>query len=49
MEIIYSKVDEPKKDCALPVMLSDETIMQRKEKSINKDAGKKTRQACCIL
>ena len=36
MEIIYSKVDEPKKDCALPVMLSDETIMQRKEKVLTK-------------
>ena len=32
MDIIYRKVNAPQKDCALPVMLSDETMRERREK-----------------
>lgn len=32
MDIVYRKVTSPEKDCALPVMLSDETMKQRREK-----------------
>ena len=30
--IIYTKVPSPQRDCAFPVMLSDETMKERKDK-----------------
>lgn len=35
-DVIYEKVKEPKKDCSLPVLLSDETMLSRKEKVLKK-------------
>ena len=32
----YRKVNQPKKDCAEPILLSDETIAERKEKVLNR-------------
>lgn len=44
MEIIYTKTAAPKKDCAFPVMLSDETMRERREKILVRMRQKKIEQ-----